>query len=151
MMNPTFFKLLWFAFPLTKLVYVYVALKSGVAVNNAEFGQITVIFLALGTLTSAVSIFLSTKVYGNREIFDHPLIKTVYRRFVEQLTEEEAKRAIFFNLFTTLLGFGETAALLGMVQFMMSGNLYAFAILIAMDLVVWGFNYPKTDILEREY
>jgi len=151
MMNPKLFKLLWFAFPLTKVVYGFLAFNAGVAVRNAEFGEITVVFLSLGTLLSVLSVFLSTKVYGNRDLFDAPIVKTVYRRTFAQLPEEEARVAVFFNLFSSLLGMGELATLLGLVQFLLTGNLYAFAILVALDVIVWGFNYPKTDILEREF
>ena len=57
-MNKKFFKLLWFGFPLSKLVYAYIAYMNIKEINNS-LEMINLLFMFIGIITCFTSIIFS--------------------------------------------------------------------------------------------
>jgi len=142
-MNKNLFKLVWFVFPLTKIVYLYIGLSSGVEPTTNGVQGISVLFLLLGICLSIISIYFAQKLNKNSNVTDNKMISTVYKRVINQFSEKDKNLVVLFNVFTVLIGLGETAAMFGLVQYMITGNLVIFLILIGLCIITWINNYPK--------
>ena len=141
-MKKNLFKLVWFVFPLTKLVYVFLAYSQHKEINNA-FELTSILLMGIGIIACAVSIFLSKKIYKKSFLVN----KTVSMFVGSRASDNESKT---FALFTMLLGLAESAALFGFVQYLLTGNLIAGLILLVFCLVAWLFNYPSSQESEEE-
>lgn len=142
MMKKNLFKLVWFVFPLTKLVYVFLAYSQHKEINNA-FELTSILLMGIGIIACAVSIFLSKKIYKKSFLEN----KTVSMLAGSRASDNESKT---FALFTMLLGLAESAAVFGFVQYIITGNLIAGLILLVFCLVAWLFNYPSSQESEEE-
>lgn len=141
-MKKNLFKLVWFVFPLTKLVYVFLAYSQHKEINNA-FELTSILLMGIGIIACAVSIFLSKKIYKKSFLEN----KTVSMLAGSRASDNESKT---FALFTMLLGLAESAAVFGFVQYIITGNLIAGLILLVFCLVAWLFNYPSSQESEEE-
>ena len=134
-MKSTVFKLIWFAFPLTKVVYAYLAYSNSVKVNNS-FSPVSLLLLLIGFITCTVSILLSKKIY-KKTFYENKIVKTFFCK------PNSDEKTTIFGLFAVLLGLAEDAALFGFVQYIITGNLIVGIILFAFCFIAWLFNYPK--------
>ena len=134
-MNSAVFKLIWFAFPVTKAVYAYLAYSNPIKVNNS-FSPVSLLMLLFGFITCTVSILLSKKIY-KKSFYENKIVKT----FLSKPNSDEKKT--IFNLFAMMLGLAENAALFGFIQYIITGNLIVGIILFAFCFIAWLFNYPK--------
>ncbi|MBO4386221.1 MAG: hypothetical protein J5817_04300 [Treponema sp.] len=136
-MNSAVFKLIWFAFPVTKAVYAYLAYSNPIKVNNS-FSPVSLLMLLFGFITCTVSILLSKKIY-KKSFYENKIVKT----FLSKPNSDE--KTTIFNLFAMMLGLAENAALFGFIQYIITGNLIVGIILFAFCLIAWLFNYPKAS------
>ena len=121
MMKKSLFKLVWFVFPLTKLVYAYLAYSQHKEINNA-FELTSILLMGIGIIACAVSIFLSKKIYKKSFLEN----KAVSMFVGSRASDNESKT---FVLFSMLLGLAESAAVFGFVQYIITGNLIAGIVL----------------------
>ncbi|MCR5316930.1 MAG: hypothetical protein K6E22_01760 [Treponema sp.] len=136
-MNSAVFKLIWFAFPVTKAVYAYLAYSNPIKVNNS-FSPVSLLMLLFGFITCTVSILLSKKIY-KKSFYENKIVKT----FLSKPNSDEKKT--IFNLFAMMLGLAENAALFGFIQYIITGNLIVGIILFAFCFIAWLFNYPNAS------
>ena len=140
-MKSSLFKLIWCGFPLTKLVYAYLAYTRQNEIDNT-FGLINILFLLIGFVTCFISILLSKKIY-QKTFYENKIVTLL---FANRMTEKESSdTAVIFNLFSVLLGLAESVALFGFVQYLVTGNLIVGIILFALCFVAWLFNYPVNE------
>ncbi len=142
MMKKNLFKLVWFVFPLTKLVYAYLAYSQHKEINNA-FELTSILLMGIGIIACAVSIFLSKKIYKKSFLEN----KTVSMFVGSRASDNESKT---FALFSMLLGLAESAALFGFVQYLLTGNLIAGIVLYVFCFVAWLFNNPSAAESEED-
>ena len=109
------FKLIWFVYPLTKLVYAYIAYSSHTEIDNS-FQTLCLIFLLIGIASSCISMFLSKKIY-KKSFYENKIVSTFLGN------KASNREATTFTLFTMLLGLAESTALFGLVQYLMTGDL----------------------------
>ena len=144
-MKNSLFKIIWFAFPLTKLVYAYLAYTQNKGINNS-FELINILLIAMGVLTSLISILLSRKIY-QKSFYENKIVSALFGKTAffgnTMFSKDSSSETIVFSLFSMLLGLAECAALFGFVQFLLTGNLIAGIILFALCFVAWLFNYPR--------
>ena len=141
-MKQNLFKLVWFVFPLTKLVYAFLAYSQHKAINNA-FELTRILLMGIGIIACAVSIFLSKKIYKKSFLEN----KTVSMFVGNRASDNESKT---FALFTMLLGLAESASLFGFVQYLLTGNLIAGIVLYVFCFVAWLFNDPSAQEPEED-
>jgi hypothetical protein len=134
-MNNMSLKLLWFIFPLTKLVYAYLAYSNRKEVNNS-FQMISIMMLIIGFVICMISILLSKIIY-KKNFSENKIVKS----FLGNSGTDSSMAT--FTLFAMLLGLAESAALFGLVQFLLTGNLIVGIILFALCFVAWAFNFPR--------
>lgn len=133
-MNKKMFKLIWFGFPLTKIVYAFLAYSNRKEINNS-FEVLSLLMMLLGLITCTVSIILSKKIY-QKNFFENKVVKA--------LAGNKADNTFtIYYLFSMLLGLAETAALFGFVQYLLTGNLIVGCILYVFCFIAWAFNYPS--------
>ena len=144
--NKTHFKLIWFGFPVTKLVYAYLAYSNQKEINNS-FQMLSLAFLLIGLTTSCVSMLLSKKIY-KKSFYENKIVTSFLSR--QATSNEDASMSALFSLFAMLLGLAESAALFGFVQYIMTGNLIVAGILFAFCFIAWIFNYPSNQDSEEE-
>ena len=135
------FKIIWFAFPLTKLVYAYLAYTQNKVINNS-FELTSILLVAIGAIACLISIIFSRKIYQKR-FYENKIVSAFFGKTVS--SKDFPNETVVFNLFAMLLGLAETAALFGFVQFLLTGNLVAGIILFALCFVAWLFNYPTIN------
>lgn len=134
-MNKKFFKLLWFGFPLSKLVYAYIAYMNIKEINNS-LEMINLLFMFIGIITCFTSIFFSKKIFQ-----DNFSENKILKAFIGTKNADELSTK--FALYTMMLGLAETSALFGLVQFIITGNLIAGAMMFGFCFIAWLFNYPS--------
>ena len=136
-MKKQLFKLIWFGFPLSKLVYAFIAYSSHKEINNS-FQTLCLIFLLIGITCSCISIFLSKKIF-KKSFYENKIVVSFLSK------QNTDKDSAVFTLFTILLGLAESAALFGLVQYIMTGNLIVTGLLFAFCLIAWIFNFPSSQ------
>jgi len=144
-MKKIFFKIFWYVFPLTKLVYAYVAYSSGEIVNNT-FEIISLLLLFIGTIDCLLSIYLSKKIF-KKGFFENKIFSILFGN--HSSNNEPNSLIVQFNLFTVVLGLAETAALFGLVQYLITGNLIVISILFGLCIIAWLFNYPNSQEIQE--
>lgn len=149
-MNRKMIYLLWAAYPITKVVYIFIALNQSIVITN-EISNIHFVFLGLGLLLCVLSIVLSRNIYTNKKLYSYKLIRSLYFRDIQGMKKEEY---ILFSLFITSLSLIETISLFGLISFLMTGNIIAFYSMLALTIIVWAINFPKltkfNNIMESE-
>ncbi len=144
--NNTLFKLIWFGFPVTKIVYAYLAYSNQKEINNS-FQMLSLVFLLIGLTTSCISMLLSKKIY-KKSFYENKIVSSFLSR--QAASNEDTALSAIFSLFAMLLGLAESAALFGFVQYIMTGNLIVTGILFAFCFIAWIFNYPSKQDSEEE-
>lgn len=140
-MKKGLFKLVWFVFPLTKLVYAYLAFTKNKGINNS-FELINILFIAIGFVASLISIIFSRKIY-QKSFYENKIVS--FFLGMSGFTKDSPSETTVFNLFTMLLGLAESTALFGFVQFLLTGNLIVGIILFSLCFLAWLFNYPRNN------
>ncbi len=112
-MRKALFKIIWFSFPLTKLVYAYLAYTQNKGINNS-FELTTILLMAVGIITCLISIILSGKIY-QKSFYEGKIVSTFFGNAVSG--KDSSGETIIFNLFSMLLGLAECSALFGFIQF----------------------------------
>ena len=135
-MNKKLWKIIWFGVPLTKVIYAYLAYTSRKEIDNS-FQPLSLLILLIGLAASTVSILLSKKIY-QKSFYDNKFVKALMGTH-----KKKDDTFTIFYLFTLMLGFAETAAVFGFVQYILTGNLIVSCILYAFTLIAWAFNYPS--------
>lgn len=142
MMKKNVLKFVWFVFPLTKLVYAFLAYSQHKEINNA-FELTSILLMGIGIIACTVSIFLSKKIYKKSFLENKAVSMFVGNR----ASDNESKT---FVLFSMLLGLAESAAVFGFVQYIITGNLIAGIVLYVFCFVAWLFNYPSAAESEED-
>ena len=130
-------KLIWCGYPLSKLIYAFIAYSYHREINNS-FEIINLLFLLIGIFICFISILLSKKIY-QKTFYDNKIVKLLLGQNKDQ---ESNKEAAIFNLFVMLLGLAESTALFGFIQYIITGNLITGIFLFVLSFVAWAFNYP---------
>lgn len=141
-MKKNLYKLIWFGFPLTKLVYAYLAYTQNKEINNS-LELINLLFMLIGITTCLISIIFSKKIF-QKNFYESKIIKA----FMGNKNADDIYSK--FPLYTMMLGLAESAALFGFVQFIITGNLITGAMLFALCFIAWLFNYPSNIESEEE-
>ena len=136
--------LVWFAFPLTKIVYVFVGLK-GISSFSNIFIPMNFVFIGLGICICLLSLLLSGKIHTSKEFYRSKLTKLISSGFQGQ--DKNSKETMFFYFFIMGLGLCEAASVFGLVRFLVSSNLIFFIIMISPAFITWIFHFPRM----REY
>jgi len=144
-MKKQLFKLIWFGFPLSKLIYAYIAYSNHKEINNS-FQMLSLAFLLIGITTSCLSMLLSKKIY-KKSFYENKIVTSFLSR--QAATNEDTSMSAIFSLYTMLLGLAESAALFGLVQYIMTGNLIVAGILFAFCFIAWILNYPSYQETEE--
>lgn len=144
-MKSKYFKLFWVLFPVTKIVYGYLVYSFEISINNS-FNIMSLTLLIIGIIDCLISIFLSKKIYKS-SFYNGKFVK----RLLLNRSNNNLQNHIYFkfNLFITLLGLTETAALFGLVQYLITGNLIVCGILFSFCIISWLFNYPSIKEIEE--
>ena len=145
-MKSIYYKLIWWGFPLTKVIYAYLAYLQQKEINNS-FNTTSLLLMIIGIIACAVSIFLSRKIY-EKKFYESKIAKTFSTNIMSR--NKPDSKSIIYTLFIMLLGLAESSALFGFVQFILTGNLLAAVILFAFCFIAWLFNYPKEIEEEKE-
>ena len=140
-MKSSFFKLIWFCFPLTKVVYAYIAYSNQKEINNS-FEIVNLLLLVIGITTCIVSILLSKIIY-KKSFYENKIVTSILGNNVN--VHESGNMMLIFTLFVMLLGLAESAALFGFVQYFITGNIIVGIILFASCFIAWLFNYPANQ------
>ena len=137
MNNDIIKKLIWFCSPITKLVYIYLAYIMHIQTNNT-FKSLHFVFLCIGIVLTLFSIVLYRKVQNGT------ISKGVIGRlFLNAVSDDVLKKS--FVIYFMILGYAEAAALFGLVQYVITGNLIVGIILFALCFVAWIFNFPQSE------
>lgn len=145
-MKKNLFKLIWFGFPLSKLVYAYIAYSSHKEINNS-FQMLSLLLLLIGIASSCISMFLSKKIY-KKSFYENKIVSSFLGKPTPD--NEDSLMSTAFTLFTMLLGLAESAALFGLIQYIMTGNLIVAGLLFAFCFIAWIFNFPSNQETEEE-
>ncbi|MBR3813572.1 MAG: hypothetical protein IKK38_06820 [Spirochaetaceae bacterium] len=145
-MQKSFFKLIWCAFPLTKIIYAYTAYTFHLETNNS-FEVTSLLLMLFGIICCSLSILLSKKIH-EKDFYESKIVRAF---FGSRTTNNNANGITAnFSLFVMLLGLAETAALFGFVQYIITGNLIVGIILFALCFIAWLFNYPNNQENQEE-
>ncbi|MBN1241365.1 MAG: hypothetical protein JXA15_01510 [Spirochaetales bacterium] len=136
----TLMKTLWFAFPLTKLVYLFVASQ------RAGFGDTQALpFTVVGFLTL---LGLATATAGGLLgwfLFRSPRLRARLARFAKRSSGLPGGAPYAF--WVVALGLAENASIFGLVLSVQSGELRHLVALAICGLVAWAFSYPRLDLV----
>ncbi len=140
-----YFKLFWILFPITKIVYGYLIYSYEIKISNS-FNILSLTLLIIGIIDCLISMFFSKKIYKTN-FYNSKFAKLL----LLNRNNDDGQNHIFrkFNLFITLLGLSETAALFGLVQYLITGNLIVCCILFSFYIISWLFNYPNIKEIEE--
>ena len=145
-MKSSLFKLIWFCFPLTKVVYAYIAYSNQKEINTS-FEIVNLLLMIMGIVACIISIFLSKRIY-KKSFYENKIVTSLLG--INVPTNESGNMMRNFTLFVMLLGFAESAALFGFVQYVITGNIIVGIILFASCFIAWLFNYPKNQENQKE-
>lgn len=143
-MKSIYFKLIWWGFPLTKVIYAYLAYSQQKKINNS-FNPVSLMLMILGIITATVSILLAKKIY-DKSFYENKILRAFTNH--NRINNEADNLSVIFNLFIMLLGLAESSALFGFVQFIITGNLLVAIILYTFCFTAWLFNYPQKKNLQ---
>jgi len=136
----TLMKVFWFAYPLTKLAYFFVAGQG----DGAEDGVTPpVAMVAMLTLLGAVSA-----TQGG--LFGWFLFRSAKLRAVlSRVFKDRAGMADsgFFSVWVVALGFAETASLFGLVLSLQTGEALHLVAMVVLTTAAWAFSYPRPDLI----
>lgn len=133
-------KTLWYADPLTKLAYFFVAGQRSGAEDASALPLATVATLTLlGTVSAVQGGLLGWFLFRN------PKLRSVLARVLKERAGEAGSG--LFSAWVVALGLGETASLFGLVLSVQSGELTHLAILTLCTTAAWAFSYPRLDLV----
>lgn len=135
----TLMKVLWFAHPLTKLAYLFIA---GQWVGAGESGG-----LSVGTATILALLGVAEATAGGLLgwfLFRSARLRAVLARFFKN--RSDAAGSGFFGAWIVALGLAETASLYGFVIAVSTGGLRNLVAMVACTTLAWAFSYPRLDL-----
>ncbi len=139
---------IWFSFPLTLAVFIFVGLNQRTIPITDQILPLHMIFFTIGLASTALSIFLSSRLYTHAEIYRQPLLLKIFGKTTDTQIGN-TNFSIYFQLYTITLACAETCSLFGLISMLITGNKYFFIIMVALSLIGWIMAYPKLTKLEK--
>jgi len=139
---------IWFGFPLTLVIFIFVGLTQNTIPTTDQILPLHMILFCIGLASTALSIFLSSKLYTSSEIYRNPLLVKLLGKNTD-IQFGNANFSIYFQLYTITLACAETCSLFGLISMLITGNRSFFFIMVALSLIGWIMAYPRLSKLEK--